>query len=373
MIELLEKLEYIEDPRQKKKIKHKLSDVVGIVLFATLGNANEWEEIADFAELHEELLRKYFELSNGIPSHDTIQRVMGLISPEVIQGLVNEWNELASKEEGEKLKKILNIDGKTMRGNGNKNKKPNHIVSAWSKEDGFCLGQVKVEEKKNEIAAIPELLNKINIKNHIVTIDAMGTQKKIVEQIKNQKGDYVLAVKGNQGTLHQDLIDYFAEEEFLKGIINQGGYKKTVEKAHNQIEIREYYQTSDIKWLTNKEKWVGLKSIGIVRTTTKKEDKESIEIRYYISSLKTEIELFAKAARGHWAIESMHWHLDVTFKEDANTTLDKVCAQNLNILRKWSLTILELLDVGKKNVSLKRKRFRICSKPDLLIEQILNI
>ena len=170
-----------------------------------------------------------------------------------------------------------------------------------------------VREKGNEIVAIPELLDTLQIKGYVVTIGAMGTQTKITEKIIKKRADYVLAVKGNQETLHNDLITYFDDADFRKKIIKDGNYKKTVEKAHGQIEVREYYQTNDIKWLTNKNKWKNLKSIGIVEKTIKKKDTESKEIRYYISSLAPKIDLFEKAVRGHWGIEIMHWHLDVTF------------------------------------------------------------
>ena len=226
MTDLLNKLEYISDPRQQNKVKHSIKDIVGIVLFATLANANEWTEIEDFAVEHQSFLKQYFELPNGIPSHDTLSRVMGYINPEVLQKLYLEWNNYLSQGEGEKLKKIFNIDGKTMRGSGNKNQKALHIVSAWSKEDGLSLGQKAVDEKSNEITAIPELLQVLNIKGHIVTIDAMGTQVKIAEQIIKQKGDYVLAVKANQGNLYEEVVDYFNDAELLTKVKKQQGYKK---------------------------------------------------------------------------------------------------------------------------------------------------
>ena len=167
-----------------KKVKHSLKDILVIVLFATLANADDWVEIELFAQSHENYLKKYIELKNGIPSHDTIQRVMGLISPENLQQLQGKWQELLNKDEGEALKKIICIDGKTMRSNKSGQGKPSHIVSAWSREDGFCIGQKAVDEKSNEITAIPDLLDKLQIKGNIITIDAMGTQTAIAEKIK---------------------------------------------------------------------------------------------------------------------------------------------------------------------------------------------
>lgn len=372
MYDFFDSLTSIEDPRQFNKVKYPIDEVVGMVLIASLGNANEWTEIEMFCKLHEKLLRKYFKLENGIPSHDTFQRVMGMIDPKVIQQLQIIWNEYISKSDGEGIKKILNIDGKTMRGSRTEDKKPLHIVSAWCDEDGICFGQKAVKEKENEIVAIPELLDTLQIKGYVVTIDAMGTQTKIAEKIIKKKADYVLAVKGNQETLHNDLIEYFNDADLKKEIIKNGNYKKTVEKAHGQIEIREYYQTKDIKWLSSKNKWKNLKSIGIVEKTIKKNNKENKEIRYYISSLAPEIDLFEKSVRGHWRIEIMHWHLDVTFKEDSNKTIEETANKNMNLIRKWALCILKLLDMGRK-MSLKLKRFSINCKPDDYISKIMEI
>ena len=372
MYDFFESLTDIEDPRQFKKVKYPINEVIGMTLIASLGNANEWTEIEVFCKLHETLLKKYFKLENGIPSHDTFQRVMGMVDPNIIQQIQATWNEYISQNDGEGIKRILNIDGKTMRGSKTEDKKPLHIVSAWCDEEGICFGQKTVKEKENEIIAIPELLDTLQIKGYIVTIDAMGTQTKIAEKITNKKADYVLAVKGNQETLHNDLIDYFKDPDFKSNIIKEGNYKKTIEKSHGQIEIREYYQTDDIKWLSNRGKWKNLKSIGIVEKTIKKKDRETKEIRYYISSLTPEIDLFEKSVRGQCGIEIMHWHLDVTFKEDSNKSIEETANKNMNIIRKWALSILKLLDMGKK-MSLKLKRFSINCKPDEYISKIMEI
>lgn len=374
MEELLQWMEYIEDVRQAKKVRHKLKDILVIVLFATLANADDWVDIALFGECYQEYLRKYIALENGPPSHDTIQRVMGMIEPETIQQLYTKWQELLNREEGELIKKIICIDGKTMRGNTQNGKKPNHIVTAWSKEDGFCLGQKAVEEKSNEIAAIPKLLDQVQIKGQIVTIDAAGTQKTIAEKIRSKRADYVLAVKGNQGTLLAELKEYFGDEELRKKVEESGGYKKTQEKARSQIETREYYQTSDVKWLSQYKEWKGLKSIAMERKTLNKAGKVTHETRYFISSLQLDIDTLSRAIRGHWNIESMHWHLDVTFREDANRTIDKIAAQNQNIIRKWCLSILKMteLSIKYKRLSLRKKRFVISLDPIKFLEEVLQ-
>lgn len=372
MEELLQWIEYIEDVRQERKVRHLLKDILVIVLFATLANADDWVEIALFAEWNQDYLKKYIELKNGPPSHDTIRRVMGMLSPKVLQQLYGKWQELLNRNEGEVLKKIICIDGKTMKGNKKGEERPSHIVSAWSKEDGFCLGQKAVTEKSNEITVIPELLDQLQIKGQIITIDAMGTQTAIAEKIRNKRADYVLALKGNQGNLHAEVSEYFAEEEFLNKIKTEGNYKKTEEKAHGQIEIREYYQTQDIGWLNHKKEWKGLKSIAMERKTLIKGVEKRREYRYFISSLPGETETLAKAVRGHWSVEIMHWYLDVTFREDANTTTDKVAAQNHNIIRKWCLSILKPLELSKRKLSLRKKRFVIGMQPVKLLEEVLK-
>lgn len=372
MDELLEWMDYIEDKRQQTKVRHKLKDIIVIVLFATLANVDDWVEMEYFAHYHEAYLKKYIELKNGIPSHDTLCRVFGMLSPEILQQLYGKWQELLNQNEGEVLRKLICIDGKTMRSNKRKEGKPNHIITAWSKEDGFSLGQKVVNTKSNEITAIPELLEKIRIKGQVVTIDAMGTQTAIAEKIHLKRGDYVLALKENQRTLHEDVSLYLNDAEIKEELRKKGKYKKTIEKAHSQLEIREYYQTKEIGCLPQKKDWKGLKSIGMEEKTIRKDGQEKKEFRYYISSLNEDIELFSRAVRGHWSVESMHWQLDVTFKEDANTTLDKQAAENLNIIRKWCLSILKMVEIFRPNLSMKKKRFVISMNPAEFLEQVLN-
>ena len=370
MKEALEYLKILEevDSRQQKKVLHKISEIIGISLYAMLGNANDPVEIEGFCEEHEEFLREYFVLENGIPSHDTIYRAFGMVAPEYLQGLQKKFNELLNTNEGEKIKKILALDGKTQRGNDSDEQKANHIVSAVD-ENGFCFGETKVHDKSNEITAMPKLLEKLNVKGHIITTDAMGTQTEIVKKIRQKKADYVLALKGNQGTLHDDVKLYFADVEFM----NKCAYHRTVEKARGGVEVREYWQTDTIAWLPQKKEWAGLKSIAMTRNTITKKDKATTEVRYFISSLPVDVKEIARAIRKHWMVESYHWHLDVTFREDADRTLNKHVAYNLNILRKLALNLLKLLDVGRNNVSLKKKRFLICCNPKKFAVILKNI
>lgn len=221
---------------------------------ATLANADTWEEIGIFAKEHEEFLKEYIELPNGIPSHDTIQRVMKMIEPKYFEQIQNKWNEMFETEEMQKIQKVISVDGKTMRENAGKGKKGNHIVTAWCDDYGYSLGETKVSEKTNEIKAIPELLDVINVKGNIVTIDAMGTQTKIAEKIIEKQADYVLAVKENQENLYREISEYLNDGELLENIKKSGGYKRTAEKSHGQIEIREYYQTEQTDWMQEKER-----------------------------------------------------------------------------------------------------------------------
>jgi len=368
MEELLKWLKFVKDERQEHKIQHKVYDIIMLVFLAKLSNADEWTEFEQFGKLHEQFLKKYLELPNGIPSHDTIQRVFGMIDSYYLETFQRKFAEVMNGDEGGKIKRILGIDGKTQCGNKNRNQaRANHIVSVVD-ESGFCFGQELVDEKSNEITAIPTLLDKINIKGHIITTDAMGCQREIVEKIKNKKADYVLALKGNQGTLHEDVKLYFDDKTFL----SKAKYIKTIEKARGGVEIREYWQTENINWLPNKKEWKGLKSIAMTRNTIEKDGKTTVEQRYFISSLPVDVDEIARAIRGHWMVESYHWHLDVTFKEDANQTIDKQAAYNLNIVTKMALNVLKIYDIGRK-MSMKLKRFSICSKPEKFLAEIFEL
>ena len=366
--DILKYLSTVMDMRQEKKVLHKMRDIIALVFFAMLSNANEWVEIEAFGNEHEPFLREYLELPNGIPSHDTIQRVFAMVSPEFLQGFQTQWNEMLNSGEGERIKKILAIDGKTQRGNGNKNQRANHIVSAVD-EDGFCLGEKRVDEKTNEITAIPDLLNTLNIKGHIITTDAMGTQTEIVKKIRKKHADYVLAVKGNQPSLLEEVKQYFEDS----GLLPTCAYVSTTEKARGSIEKREYWQTEDIAWLSQRKNWTGLKTIAMTRNTIIKGGISTSDTRYFISSLALDVTEIARAIRGHWMVESYHWHLDVTFREDDNHTLEKQAAFNLNILRKLAMNVLKIYDASKKTMSRKLKRFSIGSNPEKHLQNILSL
>jgi predicted transposase YbfD/YdcC len=361
------------DKREQHKVKHLVKDVIGIVFFASLSNADEWTEIHYFATVKEEFLRKYLELPNGIPSHDTIERVFAMIPPEYLKQFQKRWNEMVSGNQGQKLRKILALDGKTQRGNKRGGQKPNHIVSCVD-DDGFCLSEELVDDKSNEITALPNLIAGLNIKGHIITTDAMGCQKEIVKIVAKAGADYCLALKGNQGTLHDAVKLYFDDSALLA----KCDYHVTKEKARSAIEIREYWQTDALSFMSSKEKaeWQKFKSIVMTKNTIKplnSKKEPTIEVRYFISSLPTDAREAARAIRKHWMVESYHHHLDVTFKEDANQTAEKDAAFNLNIIRKIAINTLKILDVGMKRVSLKGKRFMTSLNPEKYIMQLLEM
>jgi predicted transposase YbfD/YdcC len=355
------------DLRQRRKVKHSMSDIILPVFFAKLANANFWEEIEIFAKEHEKFLRQYLELPGGVPSHDTIQRVFAMVSHGFMGKFQQMWNDILSSDEGGKLRKILALDGKTQRGNGNDSQKPNHIVSAVD-ENGFCLGQKRVDDKSNEITAIPDLLDDLNVAGHIITTDALGTQTEIVTKIRKKCADYVLALKGNQGTLYDDVKEYFADADLLK----KCDYTSTVEKAQGGVIKREYWQTDDVDWLPQKPKWAGLKSMAMTKNTFKKNGVVTCETRYFISSLVLDAKEVARAIRAHWMVESFHWHLDVTFREDANHTLDKHAMYNLNIIGKMAINLLKMVEIGGKKLSLSKKRFSISMNVEKHLTNIIN-
>lgn len=358
----------IKDTRQQAKVRHLLIDILFIAVAATIANAGDWEEVEIFAKKREEWFRKFLELPNGIPSHDTFERVFRWIEPKQFEKCFVHWvreiAELAARS-------VVAIDGKTMRGafDTDDKKSPIHIVSAWASENGMVLGQVKTDEKSNEITAIPELLDLIFVKNCIITIDAMGTQTKIAEKIIEKKADYVLALKGNQPNLHQDVVDFFEDAEKTKF----DGFKvkscTTTDKGHGRIETRKYYLVEDIDWLSMKDQWKGLKSIGMAIRECEAKGKKTVEKRYYISSLTDSIDEFSTAVRKHWGIESTHWILDVVFKEDGRRVRKEYGPQNLAMLKRLALNILKK-DTTEPKYSLKSKRF--ASSIDIAyLEQVL--
>lgn len=338
-----------ENTRYAPNIRHKMEDIILIVLFAILAKCNEWTEIESFAKKKEKWLKKHLELPNGIPSHDTIQRVISLLDPnslyaDTINYLIEKINTLSSSNERD----ILSMDGKTSNGSKrstgkNKEEQVVNTMSVYSTNYGISLVQDYISEKTNEIPMGPKLLEKLNLKNCVVTADALNTQVDTIKAILKGKADYVLPVKENQKLTYEEIKMYYTDKNFIKEV-KEKSYKKVVEKEHNAIVTREYYMTDDIKWMNQKEKWPGLKSIGLARKTIEKDDNKTIENRYYIVSFTNNIELFAKGVRSEWGVENnLHAPLDIVFKEDANRTLEKNGAKNLGILRRIALALLKFV------------------------------
>ncbi len=318
----------------------------------------------------EEWLRQYLELPNGIPSWFTIARVLDVINPKQFEKCFVEWmQEVTQLKEGD----VVAIDGKTMRGTANKSagKKAIHIVSAWCSSDKL-LGQVKTDEKSNEITAIPELLDLLFIKGAIVTIDAMGCQKDIATKIvKEKKADYVLSLKDNHETLKKEVEEYFKDVEKTGFNDDKILQCSTKEKGHGRIEERLYYYSTDINWMDAKKDWTKLTGIGMVIRKVEINGQKTEERAYHLGSVKT-AEDYARGVRMHWGIESTHWSLDVTFLEDANRTRKGCAPQNLALLKRMALNMVKKDQEKNPKKSLKRRRF-IASLNDDYLEYIFSI
>lgn len=362
MDDLIMKANNLEDTRQTWKIKHNLVDILVIVMLSVLTGHNDFEEMVIFAEARLEILRKYIKLENGIPHKDTIKRVVAIIDPNQLNFVFYSWLANIINEKNhtflDEINKIVAFDGKTICGSNDIYNNALHILTAFDTENELVLGQLPVDVKTNEITVMPELIKLLDLENTVITADALNCQYEIANTIVEKKGNYVLALKGNKGTLYEDVVDYFDEKTIEQIIAKNELYKKTIDKAHSCIETREYFLILDIDYI-KKNKGINynkLTSIGLVRKT--KENLNTGEIieerRYYINSIY-DIDLFSKTVRKEWSIENkLHWHLDYTLKEDYSTIINKKVAFNLNIIRKSVLSMLKIIDVGKK-YSLKNK------------------
>jgi len=337
--------EELEDPRSTVNLQHPLVSVVVIALMAVLAGAGRPTAIGKWAALKEEFLLNTLDLPNGIPRKDVFRRVLMTLRPGAFQACFANWlNSLratAAAATGVE-QPVLAVDGKTARRSHDRKNGLGalHSVSVWASEFGLSLGQVACAEKSNEITAIPELLRMVDIKGAIITIDAMGTQKAIAAEIIDGKADYVLGLKGNQETLHQAVIDHINEK--LDGDLRNAREHVTTEKGHGREETRTYLQLPAPKDLPGYALWKGLKSIGIVTSQCLRDGKETIEIRYYISSLAMGVKQFARAVRGHWGIENTcHWVLDMTYREDESRIRDQALRENFAWLNRFTLSLLK--------------------------------
>jgi predicted transposase YbfD/YdcC len=369
--EVIVHFQELEDPRSTINRRHPLVSVVVIALLAVLAGAGGPTAIARWAALKEDFLLQVLDLPNGIPRKDVFRRVLMALKPAAFQACFAGWLQSlrieAAAETGVE-QPVLAVDGKTSRRSHDRQKELGalHPVSVWAGEYGLSLGQVACDEKSNEITAIPELLRLVDIKGAIVTIDAMGTQKAIAGQIIEGGADYVLALKGNQETLHQAVIDHIDEQ--LEGDLSDAQEQETTERGHGREETRTYLQLPAPEELPGSLPWTGLKSIGLVTSCCVRDGKETVEVRYYISSLAVDVKQFARSVRGHWGIENgCHWVLDMTFREDESRLRDRHLRENFAWLNRFALSLLKQ-HRGRQSLVMKR---RSCGWSDAFLMEVV--
>jgi predicted transposase YbfD/YdcC len=359
----------LKDHRIERTKKHLLLDILALALCGVISGAQSWEEIEDFGNLHKEWFSKILQLPNGIPSHDTISRVFSALEPQAVQECSLNWLRKIKKLLPEN---VIPIDGKTLRRSGSKNdcKKALHVINAWSCANGISLGQVKVDGKSNEITAVPEMLKQLFIKGAIVTLDAMGCQEDTVAQICDAEADYVIALKGNQGNLHEIVKDSFELLDQGAETLTLTTAKDEIDGYHGRIDQREIQVLSTNK-LSNAidKRWKKLNSIARVIHTSEVNGQTTVEQRFYISSMSPDKPGdILQAIRSHWQIEnSLHWCLDVIFREDNCRIRDENAALNMSWMRKFSLGLLKN-EQSFKRASIRRKQLKVWADPAYLLK-----
>jgi predicted transposase YbfD/YdcC len=343
----------LKDPRRRHRRLHRLLDIVVIAICAVLSGADNWQAIATFGERRHAWLKRFLVLPHGIPSHDTFERVFERLDPRAFQACFRAWiTALCAHLEMPHIA----IDGKTLRHSGAGELGPLHVVSAWATANHLVLGQEVVAEKSNEITAIPRLLEVLDVEGALITIDALGCQKDIAGQIVDQGGDYVLAVKENQPTLSADIQQVFDEVLTHDDTPLEHHCTQTHERGHGRLEHRQYHVVSvPDDFAERHPDWDGLRSLGMVISERQVGDQEPTwEVRFFISSLKPRVRTFAQAVRGHWGIEnSLHWHMDISFREDSSRVRKRHGAENLALLRRLALGLLKR-HPAKKSIACKR-------------------
>jgi predicted transposase YbfD/YdcC len=353
---LIEHFSVLEDPRDPSKCRHKLIDIVAIAIAGVLCGADDLTSIEAFGKAKIEWFQRFLELENGIPSHDTFGRVFALLAPKAFQACFRAWIEsvrtLCEEE-------VVAIDGKALRRSHNRKAGlgPLHIVSAWATRNGLVLGQQATDAKSNEITAIPELLEVLLLKGCIVTIDAMGCQKKIAQQIIDQGGDYVLALKGNQGKLAEEVEEAFIDADAKDYKDMATDRYETNDRGHGRVETRRYWTLGNLEGIAEAKHWANLDMIGMVQAERECDGKTSSEYRFYIGSIGTDAKRFANAVRSHWGVEnSLHWSLDVSFREDESRLRERNAAENAAVLRHIALGLLK--NEKSTKLGIKNKRLK---------------
>lgn len=362
---LKESMKELTDTRQQVKTKYKMWDVVTCVVISCLCGMKTWEEIHDFVDMKYGFFRQFLKMTGGIPSAKTYERIMSIIDKEELKIIVLDFFETITTNLYSKID-ILNIDGRV--NNGSKRKEtakvdgvsPLNCLNVYSNNMHMCIAEEIIDKKTNEIPTTATILERLNVKNCIITWDALNTQKENIKAVIKAKAYYVVPIKGNHALFYQDLIDYFNEDEqnLIIGGKTNTEYKKENEYKNGSSITYEYFQTTNIKWYEDYKSWDGLKTIGMVKKTIVSQnngkEETSIESRYYIANIELNIDLFKEAIRKHWSVENkLHWHLDVTFNMDNNHTLDKNALMNLEIINKFCLGMLERVK-PYYNISLKR-------------------
>src|SRR3954469_10327748 len=357
--EIVESFSTPEDPRSHINRRHPLPSILVIAVLAVLAGAAGPTAIARWAKFKEDLLTGLLDLPHGIPGKDVFRRVLMMLKPEAFEAAFNAWiARLRDEAVAETCvdRPIISTDGKSPRRSHDANEGlgPLHVVTAWAGEYGLDLGQEVCAEKSNEITAIPELLKKIDVRGGIVTIDAMGAQKAIAAAIIAGKADYVLALKRNHESLHAAVIEHIDAQ--LDGDIGTAQELTTTDRGHGREEERTYLQLPAPEGLPGKAEWKGLKSVGVVTSQRREGEEESIEVRYYLSSLPVDLDLFARAVRGHWSVENAcHWTLDVTFREDDSRVRERVLGANIAWLYRFTLSILKQHPDRRMSLIMKRR------------------
>jgi len=354
---ILEHFADLDDPRSEINRRHLLGDLIVICVLAVIAGADGPTAIGEWAKSNGAWLKQYLPLPSGIPSRCTFRRLLSLLKPEAFQQCFQSW---VAQLQSTKLldePEIIAIDGKALRRShdGGKNLGPLYLVSAWAAHAGISLGQLATAEKSNEITAIPRLLQVVDVHGAIVTIDAAGCQRNIAELILQGKGDYVLALKGNQESLHQDVVQYLIthmENDFANITARR---HQEVAKGHGRVDEIIYYQVPVPPQIIQKHAWPGLRSIGVAIRMSEQADKHSYDVRYYISSLRLGVKQFARAVRKHWSIENtLHWCLDVTFREDESRTRNRHEADNLAWLKRFAVSLLKQQN-DKRSIAMRRR------------------